>query len=179
MVASGPRSARRALVAPTLPDPASRTSLPVAAQIYDNLAHACVLRTSKQGAELLASLRLCANVPGQWAVQTALGGYQSIRNLTEPGGRLIVSNIVLDGEGRVTDLEACLRAERVTLGAEPTLVDRRIDDDVVIDKCQEIPLGRLGTVEEVANLTAFLASEESSYMTGQALNITGGQTTEI
>lgn len=38
--------------------------------------------------ELLASLRLCANVPGQWAVQTALGGYQSIRELTAPGGRL-------------------------------------------------------------------------------------------
>ena len=41
--------------------------------------------------ELLASLRLCANVPGQWAVQTALGGYQSIANLTSPGGRLFES----------------------------------------------------------------------------------------
>ena len=38
--------------------------------------------------ELLASLRLCANVPGQWAVQTALGGYQSITDLILPGGRL-------------------------------------------------------------------------------------------
>ena len=38
--------------------------------------------------ELLASLRLCANVPGQWAVQTALGGYQSVLELTAPGGRL-------------------------------------------------------------------------------------------
>jgi alanine-synthesizing transaminase len=35
--------------------------------------------------ELLASLRLCSNVPGQWAVQTALGGYQSIRELTRAG----------------------------------------------------------------------------------------------
>jgi len=41
--------------------------------------------------ELLASLRLCANVPGQWAVQTALGGYQSIHELTAPGGRLFES----------------------------------------------------------------------------------------
>lgn len=41
--------------------------------------------------ELLSSLRLCANVPGQWAVQTALGGYQSIRELVEPGGRLYES----------------------------------------------------------------------------------------
>lgn len=40
------------------------------------------------GLDLLASLRLCSNVPGQWAVQTALGGRQSILDLTKPGGRL-------------------------------------------------------------------------------------------
>lgn len=38
--------------------------------------------------EMLASLRLCASVPGQWAVQTALGGVQSIYDLTAPSGRL-------------------------------------------------------------------------------------------
>ncbi len=38
--------------------------------------------------ELLASLRLCSNVPGQWAVQTALGGVQSIYDLTAETGRL-------------------------------------------------------------------------------------------
>ena len=40
------------------------------------------------GMELLAALRLCSNVPGQWAVQTALGGFQSIVDLVSPGGRL-------------------------------------------------------------------------------------------
>ncbi len=40
------------------------------------------------GMELLAALRLCSNVPGQWAVQTALGGFQSIVELVQPGGRL-------------------------------------------------------------------------------------------
>ncbi len=40
------------------------------------------------GMELLAALRLCSNVPGQWAVQTALGGFQSIKDLVSPGGRL-------------------------------------------------------------------------------------------
>jgi alanine-synthesizing transaminase len=44
-----------------------------------------------RGLELLSSLRLCSNVAGQWAVQTALGGYQSIRELTRPGGRLYES----------------------------------------------------------------------------------------
>jgi alanine-synthesizing transaminase len=41
--------------------------------------------------ELLSSLRLCSNVPAQWAVQTALGGHQSIRDLISPGGRLYES----------------------------------------------------------------------------------------
>jgi alanine-synthesizing transaminase len=41
--------------------------------------------------DLLSSLRLCSNVPAQWAVQTALGGHQSIRELVTPGGRLYES----------------------------------------------------------------------------------------
>ena len=45
-------------------------------------------RDYKQAMELLSALRLCSNVPGQWAVQTALGGFQSIKGLVEPGGRL-------------------------------------------------------------------------------------------
>jgi alanine-synthesizing transaminase len=40
------------------------------------------------GLDMLASMRLCANVPGQWGVQTALGGYQSIDDLVAPGGRM-------------------------------------------------------------------------------------------
>ena len=48
--------------------------------------------------ELVASLRLCANVPGQWAVQTALGGYQSILELTSEGGRLFQARqAIIDG----------------------------------------------------------------------------------
>ena len=41
-----------------------------------------------EGLDMLANMRLCANVPGQWAVQTALGGYQSINELIREGGRL-------------------------------------------------------------------------------------------
>jgi alanine-synthesizing transaminase len=41
-----------------------------------------------EGLDMLASMRLCANVPAQHAIQTALGGYQSINELTVPGGRL-------------------------------------------------------------------------------------------
>jgi alanine-synthesizing transaminase len=41
-----------------------------------------------EGLNMLASMRLCANTPGQLAIQTALGGYQSIKDLVGPGGRL-------------------------------------------------------------------------------------------
>ena len=41
-----------------------------------------------EGLNMLSNMRLCANVPGQWAVQTALGGYQSINELVSEGGRL-------------------------------------------------------------------------------------------
>ncbi len=41
-----------------------------------------------EGLNMLASMRLCANVPGQMAIQTALGGYQSINDLVAPNGRL-------------------------------------------------------------------------------------------
>ena len=41
-----------------------------------------------EGLNMLASLRLCANTPGQLAIQTALGGYQSIKDLVAPSGRL-------------------------------------------------------------------------------------------
>ena len=43
-----------------------------------------------EGLNMLSNMRLCANVPGQWAVQTALGGYQSINELVGEGGRLLV-----------------------------------------------------------------------------------------
>jgi len=42
-----------------------------------------------EGLNMLSSMRLCSNVPGQWAIQTALGGYQSINELVGAGGRLL------------------------------------------------------------------------------------------
>jgi alanine-synthesizing transaminase len=75
------------------------------------------------GLELLSSLRLCSNVPGQWAVQTALGGYQSIRELTRPGGRLYESRqTILDGV-------ACSKYLRLSrpMGALYSFVEVRAD----------------------------------------------------
>jgi alanine-synthesizing transaminase len=59
------------------------------------------------GLDTIASLRLCSNVVGQWAVQTALGGYQSIHDLTKPGGRLF--------QTRATVIEGVKRSKYLTL----------------------------------------------------------------
>ena len=42
------------------------------------------------------------------------------------------------------------------------------------ERAKTIPLGRLATPEDIANVVVFLASEEAAYMTGQAINVTGG-----
>jgi NAD(P)-dependent dehydrogenase (short-subunit alcohol dehydrogenase family) len=47
-------------------------------------------------------------------------------------------------------------------------------DEVVNEEIEKIPLGRLETTDDVANLVVFLASDQSDYMTGQAINVDGG-----
>jgi len=47
-------------------------------------------------------------------------------------------------------------------------------DEIVAEKLKNIPLGRGGTPEDVAGVVAFLCSDDAAYMTGQAINITGG-----
>ncbi len=74
--------------------------------------------------ELLAALRLCSNVPGQWAVQTALGGFQSIGELVTPGGKLY--------ESRRAVIDACAASDFLELtppaGAMYAFPRVRMDD---------------------------------------------------
>ncbi|MDJ0748668.1 MAG: aminotransferase class I/II-fold pyridoxal phosphate-dependent enzyme [Woeseiaceae bacterium] len=80
------------------------------------------------GMELLAALRLCSNVPGQWAVQTALGGFQSIEDLVRPGGRLYQSRqTIID---RVADSDYL--SVQTPMGAMYAFVrlDSRFDDEL-------------------------------------------------
>ena len=81
--------------------------------------------------ELLAALRLCSNVPGQWAVQTALGGFQSIKDLVIPGGRLYQSRqAVIDcvEQSQFLSMIKPLGAMYAFIKL-PDAVTRRIDDE--------------------------------------------------
>jgi alanine-synthesizing transaminase len=82
------------------------------------------------GMELLSALRLCSNVPGQWAVQTALGGFQSIGDLVAPGGRLHHSRqAIIDrvGESEYLSVHAPMGAMYAFIRLDPRF-DGVLDD---------------------------------------------------
>ena len=88
--------------------------------------------------DLMAGLRLCANVPGQWAVQTALGGKQSIYELTKPGGRLYETRrVVTEALAQSTYFEAVVPQGalyvfvRVRQGAIPHFDDQHFALDLL------------------------------------------------
>lgn len=89
-----------------------------------------------KGLELLAALRLCSNVPGQWAVQTALGGYQSIQELVRPGGRLYESRqAILDAveQSEYLDVVCPMGSMYAFVGVRPEAIPN-FDDQVFARK---------------------------------------------
>ena len=86
--------------------------------------------------ELLSSLRLCSNVPGQWAVQTAIGGYQSIRELMTPGGRLFESRkaiIEAVQRSRYLQLATPMGAMYAFVGVRTDLLPEFDDQQIALD----------------------------------------------
>jgi len=67
-----------------------------------------------------------------------------------------------------------VRANAIAPGFISSKMTDALSDDVRNQYLSRIPLGRFGTVEDIANAVVFLASEQSSYLTGQTLNVNGG-----
>lgn len=89
----------------------------------------------------------------------------------ELAGMGIRVNAICPGQ-IMTDLE------KWRFGLEAQFFESTVEDREA-EMCKTIPLGRIGKPAEVGTLVAFLASEASSYLTGQAINITGGQLMEL
>jgi alanine-synthesizing transaminase len=86
--------------------------------------------------DLLASLRLCSNVPGQWGVQTALGGYQSLKELIRPGGRLYESRqAVMEAveHSKYLKLEAPQGSMYAFIGVDTDLLPAFDDHDFALE----------------------------------------------
>lgn len=67
---------------------------------------------------------------------------------------------------------AMKKRERVEGG----LIRNMTADEIYAEDCSQVPLGRTANPDEVAHVVLFLASHLASYMTGQAINVTGGMT---
>ncbi len=89
----------------------------------------------------------------------------------ELAGLKIRVNAICPGQ-IMTDLE------RWRFGLEAQFLGTTVEEQER-KMCETIPMGRIGSPEEVADMALFLASDDSSYVTGQALNICGGQLMEL
>lgn len=71
-----------------------------------------------------------------------------------------------------------IRVNCVGPGSIPTLINKEIYKDPAVERamCEKIPMGRRGTVREIADATLYLASDYASYITGQTLFVDGGLT---
>lgn len=93
-----------------------------------------------EGINLLASMRLCANVPTQYAIQTALGGYQSINDLVAEGGRLKNQRDLI--HYKITDIPgiSCVKpkgAMYVFPKFDPKVFDLKNDEDMALELLSE------------------------------------------
>ena len=67
-----------------------------------------------------------------------------------------------------------IRANAIAPGFIDTAMTQALSEDVRKEWCQRIPLRRGGTVEDIANVATFLASDMSAYVTGQVIQVDGG-----
>ncbi|OHV09917.1 pyridoxal phosphate-dependent aminotransferase [Kushneria phosphatilytica] len=89
-----------------------------------------------QGLDMLASMRLCANVPAQHAIQTALGGYQSINDLILPGGRLLAQRDMAWQKLNAIPGVSCVKPKGALYmfpRLDPEMYDIRDDQQLVLD----------------------------------------------
>lgn len=83
-----------------------------------------------EGLDMLSSMRLCANVPAMFAIQTALGGYQSIRDYILPGGRLLEQrNLAHELLNRIPGISCVLPKGSIYLFPKIDTDIYRINDD--------------------------------------------------
>ena len=86
-------------------------------------------------------------------------------------------------KGGLISMTKCIAQELATRGITAnciapgfikTAMTDALSDDVRAQLLKEVPMGRLGTAEDIANVCTFLASDEAAYITGQTINVNGG-----
>ena len=67
-----------------------------------------------------------------------------------------------------------IRVNAIAPGFIQTDMTAKLSDEIKSEMMKQIPLGKLGTVQDVANLALFLAGDDSAYLTGQVVQVDGG-----
>ncbi|MCF6249495.1 MAG: SDR family oxidoreductase [Desulfobacula sp.] len=129
----------------------------------------------KTGGSIINTASRAGKVPGlfngAYAVSKAGVIMMTKVMAKELSGLKIKVNAVCPGQ-IMTDLE------KWRFGLEAKFLNTTIEDQEE-KMCATIPMGRIGSPKEVADLVAYLASDQSSYITGQAMNVCGGQLMEL
>ncbi len=88
----------------------------------------------------------------------------------------VKAGVIGFSRGLARDLAPAVRVNVLAPGwIRTAFAEDVMEDEYRAARLAEIPLGRFGTVEDVAAAAAYLASDEAAYITGQILNINGGQ----
>jgi len=105
-----------------------------------------------------------SSIGGQW------GGYNQVHYAAAKAGLINLTKSLSKIYSKFG-----ITTNAIAIGLIATdMSSREISSSEGKAKIRSIPVGRLGSKEEVANLVKFLASEESSYVTGQTINLNGG-----
>ena len=139
------------------------------------VSKAMVPLMQEQGGTIINTASRAGKVPplfnGAYAVSKAGVIMLTKVMAKELSGLKIRVNAICPGQ-IMTDLE------KWRFGLEAQFLNTTVEEQEQ-KMCETIPLNRIGSPDEVADMAVFLASEESSYVTGQALNICGGQLMEL
>lgn len=139
------------------------------------VSQAIVPLMQEKGGSIINTASRAGKVPplfnGAYAVSKAAVIMLTKVMAKELAGLKIKVNAVCPGQ-IMTDLE------KWRFGLEAQFFNTTVEQRQM-EMCATIPMGRIGTPKEVADLVAYLASDQSSYITGQALNVCGGQLMEL
>ena len=125
------------------------------------LTQACIPAMQRQGFGRIINI---GSIGGQW------GGFNQVHYAAAKAGLINLSRSVAN-----TYSSDGIRANTIAVGLVATeMTENEINTIAGKQKSAAIPVGRLGTVEDIAGIALFLASPQSDYLSGQTLNANGG-----